>query len=222
FRRVLFRSHFPNSPRTRAITETMAVAFRELFLEGGAGALPPLQALSLYYDFRELTPLGSEGDLMIRRLADRLVAVDLLDRAAELLEHQVRYRLEGVAQATVAARLAMIYLLDRKPEKALAVMRATRQTVMPPDVEAGRRRLEARALIDLKRYEEAEVLLDGDASPRAQLLRADLYWGASRWADVVRNGQQILDDRWRDERPLSNDERRQVLRLAVALSLDEN
>ena len=32
---------------------------------------------------------------MIRRLADRLVAVDLLDPAAELLQHQVDNRLQA-------------------------------------------------------------------------------------------------------------------------------
>jgi hypothetical protein len=149
-------TYFDKTPRTRKLSDLMTNAFRDLFLDGKADAMPPLEALSLYYDFRELTPLGADGDNMIRRLADRLVSVDLLERAAALLEHQVRYRLEGVAQADVAVRLAMIYLLDHKPEKALAVIRATRQTIMPGDVEARRRRLEARALIDLARYEEAE------------------------------------------------------------------
>lgn len=215
-------THFENSARTRAITELMGQAFRELFLAGKADALPPLQALSLYYDFRELTPLGADGDLMIRRLADRLVSVDLLDRAAELLEHQVRYRLEGVARATVATRLAMIYLMDRKPEQAVAVMRATRQIIIPDDIETRRRHLEARALIDLGRFEEAEVMLAQDQSRTAHLLRADLYWAAARWKDVVANGETLLGERWNEAKPLTNDERRQVLRLAVAMSLDEN
>jgi tetratricopeptide (TPR) repeat protein len=215
-------TYFDKSAHTRRLTDVMSTAFRDLFLGGQAERMPPLQALSLYYDYRELTPLGADGDNMIRRLADRLVSVDLLERAAELLEHQVRYRLQGVAQADVAGRLAMIYLLDRKPEKALAVMRATRQTMMPEDVETRRRHLEARALVDLRRYEEAEVLLEADTSREADMLRADLYWGASRWADVVRNAEKLLGRRWEERKPLSNDERRQVLRLAVAQSLAED
>lgn len=215
-------TYFEKSSHTRRLSDIMTGAFRDLFLNGMADGMPPLQALSLYYDYRELTPLGTEGDQMIRRLADRLVSVDLLERAAELLEHQVRYRLEGVAQADVAARLAMIYLLDRKPEKALAVMRATRQTIMPEDVETRRRHLEARALVDLGRFEEAEVMLEADKSREAELLRADLYWGAERWDDVVKNAEVLLGRRWEEKRPLSNDERRQVLRLAVAQSLAEN
>ena len=215
-------AYFPKSPRTRDITTVMSDAFQNLFLNGEADAMPPIEALALYYDFRELTPLGTTGDKMIRRLVDRLVAVDLLDRAGDLLEHQVRYRLEGVAQAQVASRLTMIYLLDRKPEKALAVLRATRQTIMPDDIELKRRHLEARALIDLKRYEEAEVLLEGDRTERAELLRADLYWNAGQWAQVVAIGDRLLGRRWESGTPLSNDERRQILRMAVAQSLDDN
>ena len=49
----------------------------------------------MFYEFRELTPIGRRGDEMIRRLADRLVAVDLLDQASELLQYQIDQRLEG-------------------------------------------------------------------------------------------------------------------------------
>ncbi len=215
-------THFPKSPRTREITAVMSKAFEKLFLDGRANSLPPVEALGLYYDFRELTPLGADGDQMIRRLVDRLVSVDLLGRAAELLEHQVRYRLQGVAQAQVAGRLAMIYLMDQKPDKALEVIRATRQTLIPDDVALGRRHLEARALIDLKHYEEADVLLEDDKTPDARLLRADLYWNAGQWKKVVANGEAVLGKRWEQQRPLTNDERRQILRMAVAQSLDDN
>ena len=53
---------------------------------------------------------------MIRRLADRLASIDLLDQAAELLQYQVDKRLEGAARAQVAARLAMVYLTARTPD----------------------------------------------------------------------------------------------------------
>ncbi len=92
----------PNSDLTRKIQDEAAVTFDSLFLGGKGDALPPVEALGLFYDFRELTPIGRRGDEMIRRLADRLVAVDLLDQAAELLQHQVDHRLQGAARAQVA------------------------------------------------------------------------------------------------------------------------
>ena len=50
---------------------------------------------------------------MIRKLSDRLVAVDLLDRASQLLEHQVKFRLKGPERAKVGASLAFINLTNR-------------------------------------------------------------------------------------------------------------
>ena len=116
----------PNSDYTRKIQDEAAVTFETLFLGGKADALPPVEALGMFYDFRDLTPIGRRGDEMIRRLTDRLVSVDLLDQAAELLQHQVDHRLQGAARAQVATRLAVIYLMNRKPDRALATLQTTR------------------------------------------------------------------------------------------------
>jgi len=98
----------PNSDMTRKIQDESATTFDSLFLGGKGDALPPVEALGLFYDFRELTPIGRRGDEMIRRLSDRLVGVDLLDQAAELLQHQVDHRLQVAARAQVATRLAVV------------------------------------------------------------------------------------------------------------------
>ena len=60
----------------------MRAAFANLFLKGGADKMPPVEQLALFYDNVDLTPIGADGDEMIRRMADRLVAVDLLGPAA--------------------------------------------------------------------------------------------------------------------------------------------
>jgi hypothetical protein len=100
----------PNSEPSRQAQDTAAALFAQLFLGPKGDDLSPVDALGMFYEYRELTPIGRRGDEMIRRLADRLVAVDLLDQASELLQYQVDKRLEGAARAQVAARLAMVYL----------------------------------------------------------------------------------------------------------------
>ncbi len=207
-----------DTPRGRKIARKMSEIFTRLYLEGAADDMSPIVALALFYDFRELTPLGAEGDRMIRHLVDRLVAVDLLDRAAGLLEHQVNYRLEGAAQAIVAVRLAKIYLLDSKPEKALGILRATRQAVLPQDVSHERRLVEARALIELKRYEEALVLIEDERSREADALRADAYWESQDWPRLVATVERLLGTRWQKQDPLTEAERQDVVREAIALS----
>lgn len=211
-------SYFPLNDRTREITGDMEQRFEDLFLGGIADAMDPVRAVALYYDFRELTPLGSTGDTMVRRLADRLVNVELFDRAAQLLEHQVTYRLEGVAQASVAARLSMVHLLNDNPSDALRVLRATRTSNIPKDLRAQRFRIEARALIDTKRYQEAIVAIESDSSDEAKMLRADAAWGGKNWSLVRTTAKDLLAAR--GNTALNDDDRRHVLRWAIASTLD--
>src|SRR3546814_19116947 len=86
----------------------MREIFAEIYKGPGDPEVPPLRALALYEEFMELTPAGPEGDRIIAGLADRLVEVDLLDRAPKLLEGQVRYRLEVVDKARHGARPALV------------------------------------------------------------------------------------------------------------------
>lgn len=211
--------HFANSDEARATAAQMAKIFESLFLEGKADTLQPVQALALFYDFRELTPVGTQGDEMIRKLADRLVTVDLLPQAAELLQHQVDNRLEGIAKASVATRLSLIYLLDRKAEKALAALRGTKQTRLPDELIVQRNLIEARALTDLKMYDEALDLVAADMSGEADRLRADIYWDAQRWSDAAAKTEAILASRDTDLTPLTDTERNDLMRAAVAYSL---
>ena len=113
----------PNSELSRQSQDAASALFAQLFLSPKGDDMKPIDALGMFYEYRELTPIGRRGDEMIRRLADRLVAVDLLDQAAELLQYQVDKRLEGAARAQVAARLAMVYLTNRKPDRAIAALR---------------------------------------------------------------------------------------------------
>lgn len=215
-------SYFPALAQERAMYTRQSQMFRKLFLEGEADKMSPISAISLYYEFRDLTPLGNDGDLMIRRLSQRLVSVDLLGRAAELLEYQVKARLEGAQRALIAAQLAKIYILDRKPDQAMQILRATREPRLPADIEATRRYVESRALVELERYEEAEVVLDGDRSADADLLRADIYWGAKQWGRLSATVKRILGDGWRRNETMNDQQRLNLIRLTIAMTFNED
>jgi len=198
----------------------LASAFRALFLDGAADGLQPVQALALFYDFRDLTPVGADGDEMVRRLARRLVDVDLLDQAAELLKYQVDNRLEGVAKAQVATTLATVLLMDRQPEPALQAIWSSRSTLLPTALNAQRRALEARALMDLGRYDHALETLDGDRSPEAQQVRADIFWKQENWAGAAALYESRLGERFKDTATaLTPAEESQVIRAGVGYSL---
>ena len=206
----------PSAPVDDLLTETQQ-QFTDLFLNGGASQLGDLDALSLYYDFRELTPAGAKGDEMIRNLARRLVQVDLLGQAADLLQYQIDNRLKGVAQAQVAADLALIRIANRDPEGALKALNQTRMANLSPTLERQRRILEARALIDADREDLALDLLARIDGRDADLLKVDGYWKAKNYSAA----SDLLETIYSADptEPLNQDARMNIVKAAVGLVL---
>ena len=212
---------YPNSDFTRVIQDEAMVTFDGLFLGGKSDALPPIEALGLFYDYRDLTPIGRRGDEMIRRLTDRLVSVDLLDQAAELLQHQVDHRLQGGARAQVATRLAVIYLMNHKPQRAIATLQATHTAELSNELRDQRLLLEARALSDTGRHDLALELIANIDSHEAIRLRSDILWAARRWRAAAEQIEILYGDRWKDFAPLTETERFDILRAAIGYSIGE-
>ncbi|MDE1987573.1 MAG: hypothetical protein KGJ28_13610 [Alphaproteobacteria bacterium] len=211
--------NFPNDDQAGKAQDDMRAAFVNLFLKGQANAMPPVEALALFYDFIDLTPIGPDGDEMIRHMADRLVAVDLLGPAEDLLHYQVTKRLDGIAAAQVATRLAMIQLMDHKPQAALDTLNATRLSTLPDDVLHQRLLLQARALAEEKQYDQALDLIAVDQAPDTVRLRADIYWESGNWALAAQKAEESLGTTWSDAAPLSDGDRQEAMRAAVAYSL---
>ncbi|MDE2373489.1 MAG: tetratricopeptide repeat protein [Hyphomicrobiales bacterium] len=212
----------PDSDMTRRIQDQAAATFEQIFLGDKGEALPAVDALALFYDFRELTPIGRRGDEMIRRLADRLVSVDLLDQAAELLQYQVDHRLQGAARAQVATRLAVIYLMNRKADRALATLRSSRTADLANELHDQRILLEARALSDLGRYDLALEVIASKQGREAIRLRSDILWAARRWAKAAEQIELYYGDRWKEWQPLNEVERADILRATVGYALGED
>jgi tetratricopeptide (TPR) repeat protein len=219
--RTAMKAH-PNSEMTRRIQEEAAATFDALFLAGKGDSMPAIDALSLFYDFRELTPIGRRGDEMIRRLTDRLVSVDLLDQATELLQHQVDHRLQGAARAQVATRLAVIYLMNHKPDRALATLTSTRSAELPTELRNQRLLIEARALSDIGRHDVALDVIANVNEPEAIRLRSDILWSAKRWREAAEQIELLYSDRWRDWRALNDAERSDILRAALGYAIGDD
>ena len=212
----------PNSELSRQGQDVAAALFAQLFLSPKGEDMKPIDALAMFYEYRELTPIGRRGDEMIRRLADRLVAVDLLDQAAELLQYQVDKRLEGAARAQVAARLAMVYLTNRKPDRAIAALRTTRIADLSGELRQQRLLLEARAQSDVGRHDLALDIISNITGREAIRLRSDIYWASRQWREASEQIELYYADRWRDFKPLNAVEKGDVIRAVVGYALAED
>lgn len=227
WREAFFAAHtanliFPDHPVTLGLHEETARVFDDLFLADRAADLGEVEAVALFFDFKEFLPIGRRGDEIVRRLSDRLVSLGLLDKASELLRHQVENRLDGAGRAAVAARLATIYLMDAKPMAALEVLTATRLAELPNVVRRARGLIEARALSDLSRTDLALEVIAEESGPEVERLRADILWTGRRWREAGEAHEALAGTSWREDRDLSPRERRDILRAALSYALVED
>jgi tetratricopeptide (TPR) repeat protein/outer membrane biosynthesis protein TonB len=218
-------TYFREHPNAEEVTQEMIRIFEELYLDGKADELAPVTAIALYDEFRELTPAGEKGDEMIRKLADRLAAVDLLREAAELLENQVQFRLSGEKKSQVGTRLAVVYLAAGNPKRAIRALQKSSRRNMSAEEIVQRRHLEARALIDMGEADKAMAMLDNveDETMEADLLRAEVYWNAGDWRNSAGTLKRLAVAKGvKRNKPLSEDQARLVLNLAVSYTLGAN
>ena len=211
---------YGDNPVSKGVADEMQQYFVDLFLGKAGDNIGPLKQLALYDEFKELTPAGAPGDEIIRKLADQLVKVDLLDRAADLLDNQVKTRLTGVDQARVATQLALVRLLDRRPDDAIAALDLPVTGDLPPELVGQRQELRARALAEQGKDPDALKLLTGDEFVDSDRLRVDIYWKTQNWAAVVpvlKRGLKLPEAGKIDE-----DTARTVLKIATAMVLGKD
>ena len=216
-------THFRTHPDAKVVTKEMSDTFNALYLEDKADALPPVTAIAIYEEFKELTPAGSRGDTMIQNLADRLVGVDLLGQAAALLEGQIKFRLQGAERARVGARLALIHLLARKYADAERVIRATADGGLAADLAQQRNHLLVQALTGQKKFADGLALLEPDQSLEGELLRSEIFWTMGNWNDAAQALQRVVTASGaRKGEGLNRTQARYMLNLATAMTLSGN
>lgn len=216
-------THFRDYKDAAEVTQKMIDFFSGLYLEDKANSMSPITAIALYDEFKELTPPGKKGAEMVRRLADRLVDVDLLDRAAELLQDQVEFRLEGVEKARVGAQLALIYILAQKFEDSTRILNESSVKDIPKKLADQRRHLRSRSLMGQERIEEALALLKDDKSLDANLLRMEMHWNDHNWVQASKTLNRILRIYGaKTNQPLDELQAQTVLNLGIAMTLSGN
>lgn len=213
-------TYFPETPGVEAAARRMRSIFRNVLVEGDrVDDLAPMRALALYEEFRELMPVGPDGERLISRLADKLVAMDLLERAANLLQHQIDYRLAGSQKSRVGARLAAVHLLNDDPESALAALEETAVSGLEQELSRERVYLRAHTLSEQGQVEEALTLLRGDDTGQARDLKAEILWRNNRWDEAANTLSPILPPVPEAGETLTEQESGRILNQAVALIL---
>ena len=178
-----------------------------------ARKLPLEQAAGLYWDYRDLSPSGAEGDLLVSRLAERLQAAGVYSRAADLLEYQLFNRAGDLARGPLSARVASLHILAGRSDKAIDLLKRSADPNFPDAMIHARKRMEAVALTQIGRVPEAFAVLQD--VPDAVALRAEILWKRRDWLGLVSETAAALP------RPgtLSEVDQAMVLRHAISLAM---
>lgn len=209
---------FNNTEESKKIQKLMEDIFQNLYLNDDETILSPVKAIALYEEFKELMPSGEKGAQIIRRLADRLVSIDLLEQAASLLEDQLKQKISVKERGLISTRLALVQLLNKEPEKALKALKISEDKHFSDKLQKQRLYIQAKALADLKKTEEAAQLLENDDSESAKMLRAEIFWQAQMW-DKAADALKTLIKKPQPNVPLTPVEAQRILDWAAALRL---
>lgn len=199
------------------ILDKMIRLFEEVYINNRADDMQPLKALAMYQDFEWLAPRSRHYTSIVQKLADRLVAVDLLPRAAEMLKNQLRLvNLEDIQKAQIGTRLALINLFQADNIAALDILDKTEMENMPQSLSQYRKIIRAQALDSLGKHDDALELLEDDTSKNALLLKSSIYWNNARW-DKAADTLKYLIEKPVKGKPLSEEQINYILDWATAL-----
>lgn len=200
------------------IADKMVRVFEDIFLSNQADdKLSPVKALALYKDFNWLADMSSRKNAIIQRLADRLVAVDLVERAADLLNTLLNSaNLSVENRARIGARLAIINLFNQHPAQAIEILKKTYSENLSPETSNPRRVIRARALSEIGKTDDALALLADDYSRTALLHKFKLYWDGGRWADAADTVKYLIEEPT-PGKPLSTEQINYILDWATTL-----
>ena len=200
------------------IANRMVRVFEGIFLSNQADSkLSPVKALALYKDFQWLADMSSKKNAIMQRLADRLVAVDLLARASDLLNELLEAPdLSIENKARIGARLAIIDLFQESPNQALEILDRTQAEGLSLATTGPRRVIRSRALAQLGQTDAALALLANDYSKNALIHKFQLYWQAGRWAEAADTVKYLIEEP-QEGHPLSVEQVNYILDWATTL-----
>ena len=199
-----------------SIHERLKDMFAGAMHNDGTQQLPPIDFVALMDENVDLLPDAGDDDPAEQALADRLLALDLPDRAKPVLEKLVKSAHSAVAKARYGASLAALQARDGNDAAAQATLDTSESADMPADLIEQRAILRASAVARLGNPAGGADLLTAFHTVRAIEARAQILENASEWAGAKQAWAENLALTLPESGPLDEAQTRLLLRLATA------
>jgi hypothetical protein len=195
----------------------LVATFMRALVAEQAKPMPALELLALAEENADLIPPGEAGRALSGRLADRLIALDLPQRAVPLLTRLLGATQDGTARSEIGGKLAAMQLQMGKPDAALSALADTFGIgALPPALLEQRTLIYAQAADDVGQHDKAVAALEALDTAGAVQLQAQLQEAAKNWAGAMGAFQRLTAMTVPADGPLNDDHAQTLLRLASA------
>lgn len=211
-------TEFPNHPQAAEVTNKMTDAYVKYMLRTTSD-LPPIDVLSMFEEFKELTPIGEKGDEIYFKVANLYLDLELPDEAAPILQHLMQFKLKGERKADAGMKLCSIYADKAAWDDALTALTSSEEKELSEDVICERDTLRANVLLNQKQYDTVLKMLEGKADSDSLRLQARANIGLENWSKA-RNIYEELLRTLPEEEINSQQSQHDILNYAIALVFD--
>lgn len=183
--RALRRYRLDQDNETEMASRTASLYKKAFSKDGIMDRYTPLQAVAAFNEFKHLLPSGPTGDHIVFLIAQKLVFMDLLSQAEEVLMHQIGNRLSGRAKSAASNCLACVLVLNGKLQDALRVL--DKASIEDSSLRESQLRSRLKSIVHAKlgSNDQAAAYLDGDTSLEALNLRKEILFNARKWQEYA-------------------------------------
>jgi hypothetical protein len=199
-----------------AIHERRKDMFGAMIRDQGERQMPAIDFVSIVDENVDVVAGSSDDDAVQQSLADRLLALDLPDRAKPVLEKLMKSAKLDVAKARFGASLAALDAREGDDAGARAVLDASEGSDLPPDLVEKRTILRADSIARLGDPTAAAALLTPLRTAGAIESRAQILEDASDWAGAEHAWSDSVALTLPESGTLDEAQTRKILRLATA------
>lgn len=182
----------------------------------GEASLSPFDLVALAEENADLLPGGDAGQIVAEQVSNRLIQLDLPERAIPTLEHLINTAQPGVARSAFGARLAALRLQQQDPVGAIAALTTSAYDTIPPALLESRTLTFAAAVASEGDLPSADHALREIDTVAADEQRANLNEGAKNWPGAVSAWQAVSARTIPSDGKLDEVQAQLLVRLAAA------
>lgn len=182
-----YSRYYPEGTAREQVAYLMTRNFLSAFNEKNALLTDDLGFLSLYYDFRELTPADSRGDKLITRVASRLERLNLFSQAQNLFEQQLTFRTNTPDEmADLTLKLSRLHRKNNDTKSALELLGNIDVNALSAPMRDDITLERAQVYIQNGNYADAKPLLKTIQNDAARDLLIDIAWLEDDSPELIR------------------------------------